>query len=219
MDVQKLETMKHTNILGLLFFTAFSFSLLYFTKATGETSTANEKEMALASVDTSKDIDSIAISRASEELASAEEMERINNELMDLENNIEVVLAKGISTHYGDKFNGRKTANGEIFSNNELTCAHKTLPFGTILRVTNLDNDKTVIVRVNDRGPFVKGKHIDLSKRAFSKIGNLSRGNLNVKIEVLPKDYLESKKELEKELKALSQLDSILQMDTKEFNL
>ncbi len=211
--------MKHTNILGLLLFTAFSFSLLFFTRTTEETSTANEKEVILASVDTSKDIDSIAISRVSNELTSAKEIERINKELMDLENDIEVVLAKGISTHYGDKFNGRKTANGEIFSNNELTCAHKTLPFGTILRVTNLDNDKTVIVRVNDRGPFVKGKHIDLSKKAFSQIGNLSRGNLNVKIEILPKNYLESKKELEKELDAVSQLDSIIQMDTKEFNL
>ena len=70
------------------------------------------------------------------------------------------------ASYYADKFHGRPTASGEIFNMNDYTCAHKTLPFGTVLRVTNLANGRSVNVRVNDRGPFVAGREIDLSKAA-----------------------------------------------------
>ena len=76
------------------------------------------------------------------------------------------------------------TASGEIFSNKELTAAHKTLPFGTKLKITNLRNGNTIVVRVNDRGPYTKGREIDLSKAAFDSIGKISRGILNVDIEI-----------------------------------
>ena len=74
--------------------------------------------------------------------------------------------AEAVASYYAEKYHGRKTANGEIFNMNAMTCAHKTLPFNTVLRVTNLANGKNVQVRVNDRGPFVNGREIDLSKGA-----------------------------------------------------
>ena len=89
----------------------------------------------------------------------------------------------GISSYYHDKFNNRKTASGEIFNNNLLTCAHKTLPFGTKIKVTNIANNKSVIVKVNDRGPFSKKRILDLTKKAFSTIGNINKGELKVKFE------------------------------------
>jgi rare lipoprotein A len=83
------------------------------------------------------------------------------------------------------KFQSRKTASGEIFDQSAYTAAHKSLPFGTIVKVTNVRNDKSVIVRINDRGPFVRGRIIDLSRSAFSKIGNTSEGVIDVKLEVV----------------------------------
>ena len=91
----------------------------------------------------------------------------------------------GEASYYGKKFHGRKTASGEIFNMYELTCAHKTLPFNTKIKVTNLSNKKTVIVRVNDRGPFIAGRIIDLSFAAAKKIDLVSAGVTRVKIEVL----------------------------------
>src|SRR5215471_7906955 len=88
----------------------------------------------------------------------------------------------GKASYYADKFNGRKTANGETFQNSKLTAAHKTLPFGTKVKVINLDNGKSVKVRINDRGPFVSGRIIDLSKKAAKKIGMVDTGVGNVKI-------------------------------------
>lgn len=94
--------------------------------------------------------------------------------------------SKGVASYYHNKFNGRKTASGERFSNNKLTAAHRELPFGTKVRVTNLANNKSVVVIINDRGPFTKGREIDLSKKAFMKITDKkSHGELKVKIEVL----------------------------------
>lgn len=94
--------------------------------------------------------------------------------------------SKGIASYYHDKFNGKKTASGERFSNKEYTAAHKKLPFGTKVRVTNLENGKSVVVTVNDRGPFSKGREIDLSKKAFMEISDKkTHGELSVKIEVL----------------------------------
>ena len=96
-----------------------------------------------------------------------------------------VYKASAKASYYADKFHGRKTANGETFNMYAMTCAHKTLPFGTVLRVTNLSNNKTVDVRVNDRGPFVKGREIDLSKGAAQKIGMIKTGTANVRIEIV----------------------------------
>ncbi|WCM43506.1 septal ring lytic transglycosylase RlpA family protein [Flavobacterium sp. CBA20B-1] len=88
--------------------------------------------------------------------------------------------------YYHDKFNGRTTANGEIFSNNKQTAAHKTLPFGTKVKVTNLANNKSVEVLINDRGPFTKGLEIDLSKKAFNAISHDKKaGKLKVKLELV----------------------------------
>jgi peptidoglycan lytic transglycosylase len=94
--------------------------------------------------------------------------------------------SKGVASYYHDKFNGRKTASGERFSNKEYTAAHRELAFGTKIRVTNLANDKSVVVVINDRGPFSRGREIDLSKKAFMEITDKSsHGELNVKIEIL----------------------------------
>lgn len=92
---------------------------------------------------------------------------------------------KGKASWYGRYFHGKKTASGEKYNMNDLTAANKTLPFGTIVKVKNLDNNKTVKVKINDRGPFVKGRMIDLSKKAFEKISPLGVGILNVEVTIL----------------------------------
>jgi rare lipoprotein A len=92
------------------------------------------------------------------------------------------IIQTGKASYYADKFNGRKTANGEVFYNSKFTAAHKTLPFGTQVKVTNLSNGKSVKVRINDRGPFVAGRMIDLSKKAAKKIDMVNAGVGNVKI-------------------------------------
>lgn len=86
----------------------------------------------------------------------------------------------GKASYYAEEFDGRKTANGETFHMNQLTAAHRTLPFNTVVTVTNLANGKSVQVRINDRGPFVKGRIIDLSKEAARLIGLLAAGVGNV---------------------------------------
>lgn len=92
---------------------------------------------------------------------------------------------KGVASWYGGKFQGRLTANGEYFDTYKLTAAHKTLPFNTIVRVKNLDTGKTVDVRVNDRGPFVKNRIIDLSFAAAKKIDMTKSGTARVVIQVI----------------------------------
>lgn len=89
------------------------------------------------------------------------------------------------ASYYHDKFNGKRTASGEVFNNNELTAANKKLPFGTKVKVTNLNNNKSVVVRINDRGPFTKNRALDLSKAAFNEIGNTRSGVIPIKYEVL----------------------------------
>ena len=91
----------------------------------------------------------------------------------------------GKASYYGDKHQGKSTASGEIYDKNKLTCAHKTFPFETICKVTNLANDKSVIVRVNDRGPFVRGRIIDLSYKAMETIDGLKTGIIDVRVEVM----------------------------------
>ena len=97
-----------------------------------------------------------------------------------------VINKKAHASYYADKFNGRKTASGERFSNRKLTAAHRKLDFGTKLKVTNVANKKWVLVTVNDRGPFVKSRDIDLSKEAFMQItDNKNHGVLTVTIEII----------------------------------
>ncbi len=83
----------------------------------------------------------------------------------------------GIASWYGPGFNGRKTASGERFNMHKLTAAHKTLPFGTVLEITNPENNKSITVKVNDRGPFIKGRVLDLSYAAAKAIGILGAGH------------------------------------------
>lgn len=91
----------------------------------------------------------------------------------------------GKASFYADKFDGTPTASGEKYRHNKLTGAHKTLPFGTKVRVTNLANDKSVEVTINDRGPWVEGRIIDLSKAAAEELGFLNNGLAEVKLEVV----------------------------------
>lgn len=91
----------------------------------------------------------------------------------------------GVASYYAMKYQFRQTASGERFNQYAHTAAHKTLPFGTKVRVTNLANNKSVIVKINDRGPFIEGRIIDLSRISFSKIGNLNSGLIQVRIEVI----------------------------------
>lgn len=91
----------------------------------------------------------------------------------------------GKASYYAMKFQSKKTASGELYDKSKKTAAHKKLPFGTKVKVTNKKNSKSVIVKINDRGPFVKGRIIDLSSSAFSSIANLKTGVIKVKIEVI----------------------------------
>lgn len=91
----------------------------------------------------------------------------------------------GLASYYGPEFSGRATASGEIFDQQGLTCAHKDLPFGTRIKVTNMKNDRWVIVRVNDRGPWVSGRIVDLSYSAAKKLDMVADGVVRVKIEIV----------------------------------
>jgi rare lipoprotein A len=91
----------------------------------------------------------------------------------------------GLASYYADRYHGRPTASGESFDVNKLTAAHRTLAFGTKVRVTNLENGKSVVVRINDRGPFVQGRVIDLSPAAAQRIEMTTAGVVPVKLEVL----------------------------------
>ncbi len=96
-----------------------------------------------------------------------------------------VKTISGPASWYGDKFHGRRTANGERYDMNKLTAAHKTLPFGTKVRVTNSRNGKSVVVRINDRGPFVGNRVIDLSRGAAGAVGIIRSGVAPVTIEII----------------------------------
>ena len=92
------------------------------------------------------------------------------------------VSETGIASYYAHKYHGRTTASGERFDMNDMTAAHKTLPFGTRVRVTNLSNGKSITVRINDRGPFVKGRIIDLSLAAAKKLDMVNAGLAQVRL-------------------------------------
>jgi len=115
--------------------------------------------------------------------------------------------ATGVASWYGPGFAGRKTACGERYKPSALTAAHRTLPFGTSVKVTNLENDKSVVVRINDRGPYVGNRLIDLSKGAAKKIGLIEDGTTNVRVVALHVDLPKSaaKEEIEEIVKKLDQ--------------
>ena len=94
-------------------------------------------------------------------------------------------ILKGISSYYGEDFHGKLTANGEVYDMYGLTAAHKTLPLNTIVRVTNMENKKSLILRINDRGPFVKGRMLDCSYGAALKLGFIGNGTTRVQVEVI----------------------------------
>lgn len=92
-------------------------------------------------------------------------------------------IGSGKASYYGNKHQNKLTANGERFDQGSLTAAHRTLPFGTRVLVTNTRNGKSVVVRINDRGPFVRGRVIDLSKAAFERIASTRSGVVSVRLE------------------------------------
>lgn len=100
-----------------------------------------------------------------------------------LDNGSRFMVAIGKASYYANRFHGRTTANGETFDMKEFTAAHRSLPFGTIVRVTNLNNGKMVFVKINDRGPYIKNRIIDLSKAAAKQLDLVDSGVGRVKIE------------------------------------
>ncbi|CAA6824005.1 MAG: Rare lipoprotein A precursor [uncultured Sulfurovum sp.] len=103
-----------------------------------------------------------------------------------------VQIGKG--SWYGKKFHGKRTANGEKYNMYAYTAAHKTLPFGTMVKVTNLRNKRSLVVRINDRGPYVKGRIIDLSYLAAKKLGYVNKGVAKLKVKVLYKQKKKRKR-------------------------
>ncbi|ANF23685.1 septal ring lytic transglycosylase RlpA family protein [Stutzerimonas stutzeri] len=93
------------------------------------------------------------------------------------------LIGSGKASYYGNQHHNKLTASGERFDQNVLTAAHRTLPFGTRVRVTNTRNSQSVVVRINDRGPFVRGRIIDLSKAAFERIASTRAGVIRVRLE------------------------------------
>ena len=91
--------------------------------------------------------------------------------------------AEGKASYYGARHQGKRTASGERFDQNQLTAAHRTLPFGSRVRVTNLNNDKSVLVRINDRGPYARSRLIDLSQKAAEQLDMLRAGVVPVRVE------------------------------------
>lgn len=98
---------------------------------------------------------------------------------------IEDSTIKGVASWYGPGFHGRRTANGEVYDQNLMTAAHRHLPFGALVKVTNLENGREVLVRINDRGPFIAGREIDLSYRAAQALDMVEDGVVPVRIDLI----------------------------------
>lgn len=94
-------------------------------------------------------------------------------------------VQEGIASYYHDSLHGNRTASGQVYDKNAITAAHKTLPLGTKVRVTDKDSGKSIVVQVNDRGPFVRGRIIDLSRGAARQLGMIRKGLAKVEVEVL----------------------------------
>lgn len=124
-------------------------------------------------------------------------------------------VQEGEASWYGPGFQGRKTANGERFNTHEMTAAHKTLPFNTLIKVTNLHNEATVVVRINDRGPFIRGRIIDLSKAAKEEIG--MGGLAQVRLEVYDPEAEEQIEQEQENLAPLNLFDQVFPATSKIF--
>lgn len=114
-----------------------------------------------------------------------QQINRTNTEPARQSAGVETRREQGIASYMADELQGRKTATGELFNKWALAAAHKTLPFGTIVRVTNLENQKTVDVRINDRGPFVKGRIIDVTYEAARRLDFIQQGLTKVEIQII----------------------------------
>jgi rare lipoprotein A len=97
----------------------------------------------------------------------------------------ETVLGRGSASYYAARFDGRRTASGERFDNSGMTAAHRTLPFGSLVRVTNTANGRSVVVRITDRGPFTRGRMIDVSRAAAEELGLVARGHGDVELALI----------------------------------
>ncbi|HSN47182.1 MAG TPA: septal ring lytic transglycosylase RlpA family protein [Flavobacterium sp.] len=116
------------------------------------------------------------------------QQEMAPDSLFIVNGNFKVYKKAAHASYYHDKFHGRKTASGKKYNKNQYTAAHKKLPFGTIVKVTNEVNGKSVTVEITDRGPFVRAREIDLSRRSFMEIANnKSSGAMKVTLEILQK--------------------------------
>ena len=156
--------MKHILIIILLFSIGIAHGQI-----------ANEKSKAITIKDTSNNKKILFL-----------EPEVKNDSVPALFGKLTLVKKEASASYYHDKFNGRKTASGEKFSNELYTAAHRKFPFGTMLKVTNIASGNYVVVVVNDRGPFTKGREIDLSRKAYRTIAvNKNSGLMKVKIEVI----------------------------------
>lgn len=120
----------------------------------------------------------------------------------------------GIASWYGPNFHGKKTANGEIFDQWEVSAAHKTLPMPSVVRVTNLGNGRSLVVRVNDRGPFKPGRIIDMSKRAAQLLGFEGQGTAQVRVEVLAQESMNLAGQIQSPRKALTQAEAPIKVKT-----
>ncbi len=115
----------------------------------------------------------------------AEDVVSVEEELISADRSLVEFVDKGSmkASWYGPGFHGQKTANGEVYDQNSFTAAHKSLKFGTLLKITNLKNSKSVVVRINDRGPYIHGRDLDLSKAAASELGMVRKGVARIKVE------------------------------------
>ncbi len=115
----------------------------------------------------------------------AVDLDKIDPPIESAAPNASQALGEGVASCYGRRFNGRRTASGELFDMHAFTAAHRTLPFGSKVRVTNLANQRSVVVRINDRGPYSHKRLVDLSRAAAEEIGLLARGHGTVRLELL----------------------------------
>ncbi len=118
--------------------------------------------------------------------AAAQEAEITDATVVDIDSETEI--GSGMASYYGDELAGNRTASGERFDPGQLTAAHRTLPFGSMVRVTNTSNGDSVVVRINDRGPFSRGRVIDVSHAAAREIGMHRSGTARVKLALLADD-------------------------------
>jgi rare lipoprotein A (peptidoglycan hydrolase) len=117
--------------------------------------------------------------------ASEKNVVRVDENLEEYANVKPIDSFTGVASYYADQYNGNRTSNGEIYNMNSMTAAHRDFPFDSIVRVINIENNKSVILRVNDRGPLKKGRIIDVSLEAARQLEMIGKGTANVRIEVL----------------------------------